>query len=281
MDTASAQALRNEGTVELILQYVGLGQMLYIPLVNTLWRRCYERVQSKAIIRAPSVASAIEHVHAPWCTSYRAVLASPSRVKLAAEHGAAAVADTDPFLIAAGKVAEIATLTAAHNLLDMPFTEDVSDGAAAAADLERLQWLVEQHDCPLSFNSVNYAAKAGSVPVLTWLKQHGADFSEMATLLAAEAGQLAALQFFAAEGIPLHRKVCEAAAGSGNIAALQFLRVELKHTWDIDAVCARTAYIGSIDIMKWIVAQYGGTLIHDELNTFRSAAHAGDLVSPN
>jgi hypothetical protein len=114
-------------------------------------------------------------------------------VKLAAEHGAAAVADTDPFLIAAGKLADIATLTAAHDLLDMPFTEDVSAAAAAAADPERLQWLVEQNDCPLSFNAVNLAASAGSVPVLTWLKQLPADFSEMATLRAAEAGHLAAL----------------------------------------------------------------------------------------
>jgi hypothetical protein len=30
------------------------------------------------------------------------------------------VSDTDPFLIAVGKLADIATLTAAHDLLDMP-----------------------------------------------------------------------------------------------------------------------------------------------------------------
>jgi hypothetical protein len=81
--------------------------------------------------------------------------------------------------------------------------------------------------------------------------------------------------------MPLHHKVCEAAAGSGNTAALHFLRIELKHVWDIDAVCARTAYVGSIDMMKWIPAQHGGALMHDELNTFRSAAHARNLVCSN
>jgi hypothetical protein len=220
-----------------------------------------------------------KHVHATWCTSYRAALASPSCVQLASEHGASDVADEDPFLIAARKFADIATLDAAHELLNMPYTEEVSDGAAAAADLERLQWLVEQNGCPLSFNAENFAARAGSVPVLTWLKKQGAEFREMATLLAAEAGHLAALQFSVAEGIRLHPKVCEAAAGSGDISALRFLRIELKHVWDLDAVCCRVAYTGNIDMMKWIDAQEKETITHNEIIIFNSAAHAGKLVS--
>jgi hypothetical protein len=70
-------------------------------------------------------------------------------------------------------VCDLPTLQVA-NELGLPLTDSVVCGAAWSASIAKLQWLhtARQYSELPDFSSC-YAAKAGSIDMLRWLKEHG------------------------------------------------------------------------------------------------------------
>jgi hypothetical protein len=65
----------------------------------------------------------------------------------------------------AGRVADVPTLRAAHEL-GLQLTDEVLIGAAEAAAILKLQWLHVDQACELPESFCNYTARSGSVPLL-------------------------------------------------------------------------------------------------------------------
>jgi hypothetical protein len=114
-------------------------------------------------------------------TSYKAVFASASRMKLALALGLKLVDKQ----LHAGRRADIYTLRVAFRL-GLPHTDQVATGAAYSADLDKLIWLrTKQHccgslcawlravGCPWNASACAAAAKSCHFKTLRWLHESG------------------------------------------------------------------------------------------------------------
>jgi hypothetical protein len=184
------------------------------------------------------------------------VFASPSRLRWAHDCGRQYSTDDGVYhklQCCAGKVADIETLQAAHEL-DLPYTEAVMRGAAESCSLQKLQWLhLEQH-CALAADSTALAAGAGDMQTLRWLQQRGYALNESTSFKAASrANNLEVLQFLLDEGCPWHVCVTRAAAEAGDLQQLQWL---LNHGAPRDWRASwGAAHSGSLHILQWLQQQ--------------------------
>jgi hypothetical protein len=196
--------LYQEGTLELVMSFVGGAQALFVRPVSKQWQKAYEKMIAQL-------------AHSSRCTSHKEAFASPTRLKLAHCFGlpiAAKWTDWD-LLHCAGQYGDVQTLKMAF-LLGMPKSARITHGAAKSRDLDKLIWLHSKQRCPLPVNIAATAAGARSKTILKWLKRKGYQFDKESSYCAAEvADNLEVLQYLYDEQCPRYDRICQGGAMSG------------------------------------------------------------------
>jgi hypothetical protein len=137
--------LQQVSVLQRVLDYVGPGHWRFVAGVSSLWRDLHRNVASREIQVFDSYSCLTKTITClPQMTSFSAVLASPSRVRLA--HTRRLPYRRTAYECAAGMYADIATLQAAREL-SMLYSRHVMAGAARCNQLAIVQFLRAQ-GCP-------------------------------------------------------------------------------------------------------------------------------------
>jgi hypothetical protein len=123
--SACSVPLQQAGVLELVFSFLGR-EGIFVQTVSKDWQALYNKM---ILERANSTSSAFSSHH----TSYKAVFASVSRMKLALACDLQLEGDNEQRY--AGRYADIDTLRAAFKL-GLPRSVKVATGAARSADLE-------------------------------------------------------------------------------------------------------------------------------------------------
>ena len=110
-----------------------------------------------------------------------------------------------------------------------------------------LGWLDER----AQLRACEWAARSGSMPVLLWLRGHGALCSENAVAAAAAGGHTELVRTLVLDWqCPADWRACAAAAESGCLDTLRCARVGLRLHWD-ELCCASAAGGGHLALLQW------------------------------
>jgi hypothetical protein len=215
--TAMAQALSNEGILQLILSYEGPGSWLFISPVCKLWKHWYEQLDPVPLRES--------YPHADIrLTAYGAAFESLSRLRLACECGLQALFANEILQQRAGSWCDVPTLLAAQEL-GLKVTNSFMRYAAAAGRLDVLQLLHTDQGVQLPADVGGCASFHARKDVLRWLQEVGSAFNERTATGAASGGHAAVLLWLIWQGCPLiEREMCGYAAGHGHLNILCFLQ---------------------------------------------------------
>jgi hypothetical protein len=180
-----------------MLNILGPGHHLFVSAVSKAWRDSYVKVPSAQMagLNHYYEQQAVLYDIRSHTTLFSAIFSAPAMTNLASSCGLAF--DCWKLQGIAGRVADIPTLRAAHEL-GLAFTSEVLIGAAESGSTLKLQWLHAEQACQLPAASAHYAARHGSIDVLRWLKR----------------------------GVAFTAETCEGAAAGAHTHVLQFLRDE-------------------------------------------------------
>jgi Ankyrin repeats (3 copies) len=251
----------DSGILLQVLTFLGPGHHLFISAVSKAWRESYKRVASvqMAAVTEYDYQEAVSKTITSHSTLCSAVFASVSRVRLAHECGL-----TFGSIICqriAGRVADVATLRAAHEL-GLQLCDEVLIGAAEAqaASVPNLQWLHTEQGCSwLPESLCDYAARAGSLDTLRWSRDHGCEFTASACKGAAVGAHVHVLQFVRGEflrgkGCKWDETACSAAAKHDHLRTLKWLH-ERGCPWHAARICGDAAASGSIEMLRYLKQQ--------------------------
>jgi hypothetical protein len=241
-----------------ILGYIGAGEFVFFATVSKDWARSARAVDGD--VEDPDMEYACRR------TFHRAAFVNAARLRLAHEEFGLSLcglmcADTwekehQQLLLerTAGRVCDLPTLQIAHEL-GLPLTDSVVCGAANAASIPKMQWLHTARQCSElpSFSSC-YAAEAGSIDMLRWLKEHGVRYDDRAMEYAARNGQIAVLCYLRSEGCDWDEDTCTAAAQGGHLRALRLMR-DHGCAWSAKTICGDAAQSGSIECLRYLQQQ--------------------------
>jgi hypothetical protein len=244
------------GILQLVLDFVGPGNYLYVSLVNKAWDEAYKSVQSVAI---PCVCNCTyekpeSSTCAPSMTATSAVFASPARLLFAV--AADFQLDTywsRPWISVAASTADVPTLSVA-NEQGMHWSDLVLRALAKSGRLTELMWVHIEQQRSLPGDITNDAAEGGSVDMLAWLYSRGCPLTLHTVVRAAAAGKLQAVKYLHDEGCDCTREACAAAAENGHLAVLQFLR-RYGVTWDADDIADTAAGNNDLPLLQWMQQQ--------------------------
>jgi hypothetical protein len=256
---SSTLVLSNVALLQVILGYIGAGEFVFFATVSKDWARSARGVDGGAE-EDPEMEVASRR------TFHRAAFVNAARLRLA--HGqfglslcgtmcASAWDGDDQQLLlqrTAGRVCDLPTLQVAHEL-GLPLTDSVVCGVAQSASILKMQWLhtARQNRKLPSFSSC-YAAEAGSIDMLRWLKEHGVRYDDRAMEYAAQVGHIAVLSYLRCEGCVWDEDTCSAAAQSGHLKALQLMR-DHGCAWSAESICGDAAQSGSIECLRYLQQQ--------------------------
>jgi hypothetical protein len=207
------------------------------------------------------------------------MLASPSQVRLAHEHGVDF--STKAVQYAVGQYATGASVPAALGL-GVVYSAMIMRGAAQSNKLPVIQWL-HALGCPWDMTVTLVAARRAELGILRWLREHGCDWKISAVLLeaarsgnvemtawvlqqpdavcsedamraAARHGHTAICALLHSQHCPWSAKVCSEAAGRGRADTLRWLH-EHGCPWDADTIFPRAAASGSIEAIVYLQQQ--------------------------
>jgi hypothetical protein len=150
--------VQQAGVLKLVLSFLGR-EGLFVQTVSKGWQAVYNKI---TVERANSRG----RLHSSSYTSCQAAFASAARLKIAVACGLRLVYNQR----CAGRHADIGTLRVAFKL-GLPRSDAVAVGAADAADLSKLIWLRTKQGCRFPIDIAAFAARAGSVQMLQWLKK--------------------------------------------------------------------------------------------------------------
>jgi hypothetical protein len=240
----------HEGLLELTCGFVGTGEALYARAVNSSWKAYYDKLAT-----ASQQFHSKKHVHLSICTSYQAVFASASRVRLAQHSDLQLHEENELLQECAGKYADIDTLLVAQEL-GLLLSPALMRGAAASKCLSKLEWLHTEQHCPLPDDIAAAAARAGDVTMLRWLQESGCGLSEETSKAAAQTVQnLHVLEFLYEKSCPWHKYVCGDADEAGDLEQLKWLHA---HGALVDYSTAATAAKGgAVHVFEWLQQQQG------------------------
>jgi hypothetical protein len=196
--------LHHRGILQLVLDFVGSGQHIFLSTVSKSFTACYLNVPvlEEAYHDENGLAFVTHLTHE--MTAFCAILGSRTRIHLAIELGF--VLDTKSFWrqFSAGNAADIETLVQLKEMYGMPYTEYTSRGAAESGSVSTLKWLLEEHQYPQAADICMYAVFAPTLDVLKYLKQRGCVLPDEKLCTAAVRSKHAAstLQYLHAEGVP-------------------------------------------------------------------------------
>jgi Ankyrin repeats (3 copies) len=276
---ASTRVLSNIALLQVVIGYVGAGEFVFIATVSKDWAE---------IARAEDGAAAQDDAEMEFAcrrTFYRAAVVSIARLRLAhAEFGlslnATICADAyddeklqSKLQLTAGRVSDLSTLQVALEL-GLPLTDDVLCGAARSLSLRKLQWLhTARQPCELAVSLRCYAATAGSIEILQWLRKNGEIFDRHTAESAAAAGHIAVLSYLRSEGCEWDDWTVADAAANGHLKVVQFLH-EHGCEWSPESICSDAAESGSIELLRYL-QQHGASY---NKKTMESAAREGHLA---
>jgi hypothetical protein len=203
-----------------------------------------------------------------------AVFQSPSRLKLAVEHGFNLQPNEHnnyDFHRTAGFYADVQTLSLAAEL-GMTFNLDTIKAAAASGHVDAFNYVLKGQQSALTSRSCVecQAIRSGNIDMLKCLTQNGFVFSRDSCGLAATAGQLPALQYILSTyscrchdvAYNVKCKVCSwlahsslsSAARSGNIEMVQWLEQQQGVQSDQDAITS-AASRGRTNVCEYLHSQ--------------------------
>jgi hypothetical protein len=197
-------------------------------------------------------------------TLYSAVFAAAASIRLA--HDCGLTFKSKELQCIAGRVADVPTLRAACEL-GLALTDEVLFGAAESGSVSKLQWFHIDQGCQLPPDICNYAAKSGSIHVLSWLKEHGSAFTASACANAAGGAYLHLLRCLRDESCEWSEYACALAAKNGHLSTVVWLH-EQGCPWKLDEICGDAAESGSIELLIYLKQQ------GCELNEYTIAAAA-------
>jgi hypothetical protein len=211
------EALSNAGILQYIFSYEGPGSWLFISPVCKLWKELYEQLNP-----APLQAS---YPHANiHTTAFECVFQSPSRLRLACEHGLQAYFATELLQLKAGLRCDVPTLLAAQEL-GLQVSDSLISCAAGSGRLDVLQLLHVEQGMQLPANVSNGAAALARVDVLLWLRRVGYAFNTDTANAAAACNQRALLQWLLEQQFPVDQMMlCGTAIRYGHMSILSLLQ---------------------------------------------------------
>jgi hypothetical protein len=98
----------------------------------------------------------------------------------------------------------------------------------------------------------NYAAQAGNLEALLWLRAKHIPVTSRALSSAAKTGQLGIIQYLLSEGFLLNQKAVENAAQNGHIDLLQFF-LTIRNCYYDDQAIILAAGAGHVDVVQFFV----------------------------
>jgi hypothetical protein len=139
----------------------------------------------------------------PKMTASSVIFETVLLVRLAAELGFELNPKSRWCQFNAGLVADIETLAELKHVYNVPYTEYTSRGAAESGSVSKLQWLLDEQQCPEAAGIHIYALYAPTLDVLKWLKQKGCVFPAGTCAAAAKSPRASSLlQYLHSEGVP-------------------------------------------------------------------------------
>jgi hypothetical protein len=182
--SSSGPALDRDDICDMVLGYVGPGEHHYIGSISRRYRGRYMQLCSAADKKLPRVPGR----KVLLATSCIAAMQSAARLQLAFDAGLTDLhfAEKGPFENYVQWVTHectdpIAALSLSR-VYGVPWTADITLGAAAAGNLELLQWCVKSR-CPLDAEpTLSAAVQVGDVPIVQWLVQQLADLVDCPAL---------------------------------------------------------------------------------------------------
>jgi hypothetical protein len=251
-------ALNESGVLQLVLEYAGAGDHMFLAAVCRRWQQLFDAVHNNAESGTDSSCA----------TFISAAFASVSRVRYAHECGLNLALDPQAQRLV-GRCADAAALTAAH-ALGLELTPNVARGAAQSGSIAKLQVFLKQ-SCKLPRDITQYAASSGSLELLAWLKQTGHSFTITAMRSAASKGHVHVLAFLRTAGCMWDSSATAAAARGDHLPVLQWLR-QRGCPYSVDSACAQAALGGSISVMAALVAETPATVTAQRLTAMLQAA---------
>jgi hypothetical protein len=161
--------------LQLILQYVGPKDWLYMAAVSRLWQQAYRRICEEHAKQQKAWVLNLRHCERCYIgvvtatrTSYSNALASLPRLQLACAFDLQ-LSSVQCLPLQAGMCADKQTLLYAR-AQGLPWSEAVCDGAAQLGKLDMLHWLHSEQQCPWRMATVVRAAlRRADLPLLKWL----------------------------------------------------------------------------------------------------------------
>jgi hypothetical protein len=284
----SSNPLHDRGILQSVLEYVGSGHYLFMGKVSKQFRACYLTVPVLEDVYSCEHGDDIEIKFEPYTTACTAIFESLSCLRLAVQLGFTVDAKSCSCQMNAGSAADIETLVELHEQHHMQYTADVSRGAAQSGSVSKLQWLLDEQDCPQSDDLDLYAVLAPTLDVLKWLRQRGCEFTAntcaeaaMATNAASilqylhsegapfgastmvqaitnqDSSELPLLQWLYERGCPLSEAAMKAAVALEDPSILHWLH-SIDCPCDYDHLCYTATSDGNIGLLQWIKDKHNG-----------------------
>jgi hypothetical protein len=275
----SSNPLQQQGILPLVLDFLGPGAHIFLSTVSSGFRACYLKVPTYMVAYTDSSDNNIEVTLGHHMTTCSALFGSLSCLHLALELGFVPDPASWSCQFNAGRVADIETLRELHEQHQMPYTEDVSRGAARSGSVSKLQWLLDEQQCPAPDNLDCAAVYAPTLDMLKWVKQRGCVFTADTCAAAAKSMRAAdVLQYLQCEGVafdfrtmvtaisyqdlqlvqwlhehgcPLSQAAALAAASLQELTDLSWLH-SVGCPCDYDFLCLSAASVGDIDLLQWM-----------------------------
>eukprot|EP00953_Heterococcus_sp_UTEX-ZZ885_P003743 2536-Heterococcus_DN1.PRE.4 len=294
------------------------GHWLYLGGVCHEWMHCYKQMPV-CEVSTVDCFHGNKSVACTWRTTLAsAVFQSPSRVRLAVASGlqwedahqrGLHGESSDKQRYIAGLHADVPSLLVAEEL-GLTVGAKTVIGAADSGHECVVNYLIQEQNCAIPHDAVDYAAQNGNVNMLKCLRQNGCVFTRATCTLAASAGRLPALQYILQceeieGGHELSKWVSyfgiKYAAGSGNIELVQWIQQKLRGRMFDDAMYAAAcrgqtamcqylhsqqcpweeeasiaaAHVGHVETLVWL--QEHGRPYNDD-NVLTTAAQGGSIA---
>jgi hypothetical protein len=252
--------LSDEIVLRCMLSFVGPSHSINITSVSKTWKLDYDMACTQLRLQnamLPVYRTGMQLISDHASTRYSVIFSSSALLTLANDSGTLAFS-TAEVQFNAGRHGSVAVLLLAHDKFGMPFTEAVVRGAARSGCAARFDWLREQYTGALAGDTIELAARSGSVHILQQLQTEGLVLTEETAVQAVESGQLDVVQFLHAEGCQLSDfKVWLTAVTQG--AASIFIWLHTVGCIHLSTFMAEPAVRGgSIELMQYL-QQHGIT----------------------
>jgi hypothetical protein len=243
--------LSQEGILQLVIDLVGPGEHAFVATVSKGFRAYYMNVQVDEGVYPNSSGGETTIAIQPQMTTCSAIFESLSRLRWAIDLGFVLDPKSWWCQYYAGNCADIETLTELHEQHHMLYTEDVCRGAAELGTFSKLQWLLDEQQCPQPDNLDCAAVHAPTLDVLKWLKQRECVFTADTCAAAAKSVHAASvLQYLHSEGVRFDVRTITTAITYQEVPLLQWLCEHGCNLSEVDPLSERP--LQDLQVLSWL-----------------------------